>query len=439
LAEGEIALTLGVSMNVSPLPNQELWQTFLDDFAAEDGQVGIVELFARWNTSQQAYFDNSDCVVSDNSLITGLDNSMILDLNPLVLADPDFDAQEYLKGVLSMVEQEDAMWGLPLAAYTEMLWYRSNLFEELGLETPVEAWTIADFSEVVARFTNENPGQPFLSPERGNRNYLLMLMAAYGVLPFDYRTQPPLVNLTNPIVVEGMKQVLDFARQGTIAYQELDSESSSMIISGLATSPLVTASMTDSGFMMPRNLFGATGGFGLTPYPAGNDYTPVLFSLKVGYISASTPHVDGCYRLLKALSKRPDLLNGLPVRDLETVPALTLRDGNQDISTFYERFKEALQRPDVVIMGRDTRFMGFVEEVWLVQAFDAYVLEDADLETVLADVQQKITDYRACTATLPEIELSSFASFNDINEAQQPYLQCVAQNDPALAQRYGLR
>jgi ABC-type glycerol-3-phosphate transport system substrate-binding protein len=430
LAEREIALTLGVSMNISPLPNQEAWQAFIEEFVSADAEVGAVELFTPWQATMQTFFDNSDCVVSSSALIPSLDASTALSLTPLLEADPDFDEADYLNGVLSMVQRDDMVWGLPLAAYTEMLWYRTQVFEELGLELPADGWTSAQFGEAVTALREANPDLAVIVPARGNSTYLLMLMAAYGALPLDYRTQPPTVNLTDPAVMAGIQQVLDLAREGIIEYQELDSDSAGGIFSGLGTGPILTATMDDYGFTIPLNVLGDIGDYQLTVYPAGTDYTPVAFRIQAGYISATTPHTESCYRLLKALSERPDLFNGLPVRQIESVPMLTMDEGDQDVSALYNALAAMLNQPNIVLIGQDTRFMSYQETIWLRQAFDAYVLEEADLETVLEDTQHKITEYRACTASLPEFQSGLNTTAQDFIEAQRPYLECAAQVDP---------
>jgi hypothetical protein len=48
-----------------------------------------------------------------------------------------------------------------------------------------------------------------------------MLIAAYGGLPFDYRTDPPTLNFTDPATVEAIRQVLDLAKADLIQYETL--------------------------------------------------------------------------------------------------------------------------------------------------------------------------------------------------------------------------
>jgi hypothetical protein len=44
----------------------------------------------------------------------------------------------------------------------------------------------------------------------------MMLIAAYGGLPIDYRTTPATLNFTDPATISAIQQVLDLAKNGYI-------------------------------------------------------------------------------------------------------------------------------------------------------------------------------------------------------------------------------
>jgi hypothetical protein len=69
-----------------------------------------------------------------------------------------------------------------------------------------------------------------------------------------------------------------------------------------------------------------------------------------------------------------------------------------DTVSAYQRFAELLNAPNVVNLSTTDFFVA----QWLNSAFDAYVLEDADLLTALQDAQQKTNDYLTCAAQVPE-------------------------------------
>src|SRR5258708_40316927 len=48
-------------------------------------------------------------------------------------------------------------------------------------------------------------------------------MAAFGGLPHDFRTNPPMINYTDPKTLDAIKQALDLAKAGYIQYNELGS------------------------------------------------------------------------------------------------------------------------------------------------------------------------------------------------------------------------
>ena len=65
------------------------------------------------------------------------------------------------------------------------------------------------------------------------------------------------------------------------------------------------------------------------------------------------------------------------------------------------------------------------------RAFDAYVLEDADLEQALADAQQQSDDFLACAKNIPPV--SDGAASEEWQANSDAMEDCLAQVAPDIA------
>jgi ABC-type glycerol-3-phosphate transport system substrate-binding protein len=64
---------------------------------------------------------------------------------------------DYVDAFSNFVTYEDKLWGLPMGGETTGLFYRTDLFEEAGIEEPPATWE--EFEEVAAALTDEEAGQ----------------------------------------------------------------------------------------------------------------------------------------------------------------------------------------------------------------------------------------------------------------------------------------
>ena len=64
---------------------------------------------------------------------------------------------DYVDAFKTFVTYEDKMWGMPMGGETTGLFYRTDLFEEAGLDAPPETWE--EFEEAAAALTDEEAGQ----------------------------------------------------------------------------------------------------------------------------------------------------------------------------------------------------------------------------------------------------------------------------------------
>ena len=252
-----------------------------------------------------------------------------------------------------------------------------------------------------------------------------MLAAAYGGLPLDYRTQPVTVNYADPATVEALRQVLDLAKAGYIQYQQLANIGGGIVMGGGSGGgggpqiPIYNETLNQFSFQRFQFSGNPENAYRLTSYPAGSQYTPVTYAIGTGYISAFTPAPDACYRWLATLAEHPELFSAMPARRSQLNNAELGASLGVDLSNFYRQFESLLQSPNVIefpsVTGGITSPTDFITQYWLNRAMDRYVLEDADLETELADADVFAKDYQTCTANLPAFDQS--ASQQDMTHA----------------------
>jgi hypothetical protein len=237
--------------------------------------------------------------------------------------------------------------------------------------------------------------------------------------------------------------VLDLAREGLIAYSALDTGGMGfmMVIGGAegnTTDPLVAESLSSLSLYLQNLLSGSENIYGLTTYPRGSSGFPASYTVGAGYISATSLNPDACYRLLSALSRRPDLVDGMPARrsllDDPTVQA-NLTSPQDTLLNFYRAYADLLADPSTIVVNTSmfSAAVGtFIEQRWVNRAFDRYVLDDATLDEELAQAQGFIDAYRQCTASITTPPPAANATPADFQAYMEEYQSCATAVDPSL-------
>ena len=409
LAEGEIALDFGLMSFIRPLPNEAEWDALIAEFAAQDPEVGAVNV--NLGFPNELVSDN-DCAYLVQNFIENNGSEGLLALDPLVFSDPNYNINNVPSNALDALRVNGMLYGLPMTLTPEILNYNPTLFASAGLAEPVDGWTMSEFIDALQQLKTVLPEDefPFVSQSFGN-SYLLLLIAAQGGLPIDFSTDPITIDFTSAETVAAIQAVLDLAKDGYINYQALGQFGGGVgvfIVDDTNLPAIAAANILAGGRRGGRNV--AAVDAITTTYPTGTTYTPVSYQVGAGYINDNTEHPEACYRWLSYLANHPHVLNAMPAL-LSTLsqPELAVALGEDTVST-YQHFADLLNAPNAVNISTTDFFVS----QWLNQAFDAYVLEDADLLTALQDAEQKTRDYLACTA-----QLAPDANFED-------YQTCVA-------------
>ncbi len=449
LSAGKIALNFGYSslFRLGGLPNEDQWQALIDQFVASDPQVGEIIMDAGGDPRISSNDDAAtyDCFVLPTNSVADTDLTTILNLDPYLNSDPNFDPNDMVSGVLAQVQQDNKTWALPLTLSPQVMEYDPAAFARAGVPEPEGGWTVDEFVNALQalKVYPEDP-TPFAPQDAGTS--LLLLIAAYGGTPLDYRTNPPTANFTDPATVDAIRQVLDLATQGYIAYSSEQGGGFVVILGGAADeSPIRTQAFGGRGQGFGRGLGGGQGGtnsaatdsdYLMTTYPTGLQHNAVSYSMYTAYISASAENPDACYRWISTIAQNTSLIGGMPARrSAINDPALLATEGQDTIDAYLE-FDRLLGDPNTItlnslVTGGDPA--SAILNLWLNQVFDDYVLNDGDLEAGLAQAQIYADGYLECVAALPPVDVAS----DDPRAGFQQIAECATKVDPGFSSLIG--
>src|SRR5690606_38842910 len=236
--------------------------------------------------------------------------------------------------------------GIPIAIFPSAIWYNVQELLAVDSEPSQNIWTIDKFEDLI----NNVEIQPLLELRSSSISDILLLIAAYGGLPFDYRTNPPILDITGRETIAAIQRVSLLIRDGTISHRLFDS-----FLGNNESEPLAFTDILDSSSYQLARLSATTEVgeiYGLTSFPVGAQYIPLSFSTGAGYISSTTLYPEACYRLLSNLSNEVTLYMAMPTRisvldRLEIELALP-----EELLDFYHNFAQSLQNPAAVIIPR---------------------------------------------------------------------------------------
>ena len=446
LAEGEIALNFAATAFISPLPNQDLWDAAATEFAAQDGIVGAVTVESEFPNSLEALTEQYDCFYSPSNFVDDGDLSVLLNIDPLFASDPDHDPGDFVNGALDQVQVNGQTWALPITVIPSVMRYNNDLFNQAGIIPPQGTWTVSEFEDALRSLQPVlSEGEASFQPSPIDQGYLFSLIAAYGGLPIDPRTQPVTLNFTEPETVDAIRQVLDLVKDGLIDYTALSGSGDRVFaLGGEETVPMYSELLSpfgvggSGGVMM---VVGAGGGApdvptnpdGIVSYPRGTRYTVVPFDLGSAYISAQTLHAEACYRFIKFVSERPELFDTMPARRSVMADPNFVATQEEARMQAFQAIDQLLQESNALAIPTTITAGNFGSMFWLFDVFDRYVADEViDLEADLAQAEQFTSEFLTCTGNVPPFDPNQ----DDPNEYFEQFSQCAIDVDPNAARYF---
>lgn len=429
LPAGKVALNFNIVTTIQPFPTRSWWDNFARTFTASDPQVGAINVQVVEEPANMAA-TSADCFYTDQNAVPTLPANAVLDLGPLMSADPSFNAADFPPSVLASVQRDNKTYGMPIDLSPLILRYSQDLFNIAKLPTPTDTWTVEDFANALQALKPGSAGYPPFVDSASGGGYLLVLIADYGGVPIDYRASSATVNFTDPTTEAAIRQVLDLARSGEIKYTALGtmlfggSESAADKTTALYTSQLdgFTGKKVPPGTSLDAAVF----------FPTGHQHTGLAYQLGTAYVSAGTQYPEACYRFISALSQRPELFPTMPVRhSLLANPALAAVT-SPDVLALYNRIDTLLRDPNTIPLpifdSGTVTISDVLVEHWLFEAFDAYVLNGSELDSALSTAETYAKAYLTCAANLPSVSVSGSKGGGD---SLKPYVDCAERVDPS--------
>ena len=441
LAAGEITLNCAINTGFGggpgrggDLTNEDAWNAVIADYVASNALVGAVNLVPVSDSDLATLAESYDCFILPSNAVQGSDVSPLLNLDPLLDTDPSFNRNDILPGVLTQVQQNAQTWAMPLAIQPAMISYNPALLAQAGVPEPVNGWTTDAFIDALAQLDQilDDETAPF-TPNDPSGSYLLQLVGAFGGVPIDYRTDPPTLNFTDPNAINAIQQVLDLVGKGYIEYTGVANVMGGGMRMGQSGT---TAISTDTMASLMRG-FGRGGNqrdvMLQTLYPQGSSGGFVAFDITTGYISSAAQSPEAAYAFLSTAAAHPELFTGMPVRSSQVGDPAVVAAQGEDVATVYAQLNSLLQNPNTIVFPANSGLGGiasnFLTEYWLKAAFDAYVLEGADLVTELQDAQVTTQAYLDCiavyepdTTTNDDPMMGNFMAMGECANAVDPEL-----------------
>ncbi|MEP7284380.1 MAG: hypothetical protein ABI947_01270 [Chloroflexota bacterium] len=434
LQAGQVSLKFSMVSFMSPLPNKDKWDSLIKDFTSSDPQVKAVILDSGFsNGSLEKTADQYDCFYLPYNAVPGADVSPLLNLDPYLAADQSFDKADVVGNTLNQLTKDNKIWGMPLMISPAILKYNSDLFSSAGVSIPDNDWTVDKFKDTLKALKTDPKADPPFVTYGPSGTHLLILIAAYGGLPLDYRTDPPMINYTDPATVTAIRQVLDLAKQGYIKYEKLGSLVNGGGGGGGSNVPILPDTLGGFGFFGNRSN-GDKDPYKPVNYPRGTTYSALSYGIGTAYISAKTPNPDACYRWISLLAKHPELFSAMPARrSLINDPALAAAQGTE-IVALYNQIDTLLKDPNTISVpdqfAGGTAPTGYLLQHWLYEAFDDYVLNNGDLDAQLKTANDYANNFQACATTLPPYDASTPEKMKTYIKA---FGDCATKTDSRLA------
>ncbi len=439
LPAGKIALKVAVLQ--PQITNEQAWNQLDDQFTASDPQVAKVILDSYFDLTASDVLGtallNYDCVYASFNAVTPDRLPELINFDPLLAADPNFDKADMLGNTLSQVTLDNKVWMLPSDLSPYVLKYDSDRFSQDGIPLPGPTWTIQQFADALKTLKGDSTGQPGFVPTNTFGTYLLQLITAYGGTPIDYRTNPITISFSDPATQDAIQQVVTLAKSGELKYRPLFASGMDVAYQpepSTIRQALLTAFSLESLIGTPQD--SSTAHVKLTLFPSGSKSSAVTFNLGGFYISANAQNPQACYRYISKATHNPALFASMPARhSLLDDPTLAATQG-ADTVALYKQIAMLLDDPHTVtypglslgtasLQGR----VQLMPELELFKALDSVILNNTDLTATLKDAESSAKAFEACATSLPVFDVTNV-------DSQRAYLngfaQCATKADPAM-------
>jgi|YNPMSStandDraft_1061717.scaffolds.fasta_scaffold00581_3 multiple sugar transport system substrate-binding protein len=363
----------------------------------------------------------SDCF-SWSGPLQSSDYPALLDLRPLIDADPAFPRDDFLPALLAYYSNGGRLYGLPYAISMRVLSYNHAAFEAAGLQPPHADWTPDDFLAAAQALTKGDGDQRQWGyiPLGGPQADLLFFVSQFGasLTVGDGKDLRP--NYTDPRTVAAIRWYLDLSAVHKVTpsfkfhYRRDDpggfeTRSFELLQSGRVGMWLGYGETFENVAFIP-----AEGG----PAPTAAPLSPVARDIRIAplpvgkaglppnevfvrglFISAKTQQAQACWEWIKFLSGDVTVMYGdMPARRSIAQSDAFLKQVPPERARMFEAFRAALAVPvrTTVTSSANAIYSPSHDSYWLFQALSNTLEKGANLEQELATAQRFATAFAEC-------------------------------------------
>ena len=425
LPDGKVALRFGLGLPGNRL--LDAWNQLGADFAQNDPQVGRVDLVT--TSASRKIAEETDCFYLPYNYVPSVSLDLLLNLDPFLTADADYNASDMYEGILPQLQRNDKTWALPATLNPFDPDVQPGHPESCRLSRAFCSVDDRPLSGCAEYAEADQCGRIFrdINDERcrlANAHCSLWRAAAgFSHEPNDYQLH---FCRKHPGYTSGP---LISAKNGLVRYQTLGTVPQTSAETSTALAP-VHAALLSNFLAQSLNSSTASHTLKLMPYPVGNRYKAVAASIGTLYISKRAAHPEGCYRWIKAITRHPELFHGLPAYRSQ----LSAGNLSPAVQATYEYLISLLKSPDTVTipvpLSDGASLTGTLLQYWLYQAMDRYMLDNVDLEAALQDAEAKASGFQTCTANLDTLTI---ADALEQKEALKAFRDCAVKFDASLS------
>ncbi len=258
----------------------------------------------------------ADCFAEMRSVEDDSTRAELLDLQPLVDADPSLPLNDFYPSFLDSFRFQGDLWGIPTQAEVRLVFYNRALFDTAGVPYPMQGWTLDDFlSRAVALTQGDGAEKQYgFLPLNGDASDLQVFVALQGASLWDEKGRP---RFDSPDVVDAVQWYADLAVKHGVMPVFTDDLPQPDPAAQEARRELVRAGRvamwTDFAGIDRSSTWPTDTKVGMAPLPVGAEAVGE-FLYEGLFIASDTPNASACWEWIKAVSRQSELVRALPAR-----------------------------------------------------------------------------------------------------------------------------
>jgi multiple sugar transport system substrate-binding protein len=321
----------------------------------------------------------------------------VLDLQPLMEADPNFKRDDYHSGVMAQFARNGSQYGLPRTISPLMLLYNGSRFDEVGLSRPNSEWTMTDFTTASGQLSD---GQDYFGYAENSVFTLQFFLKQEGIdLSFldDYNDTP---RINSPEVVSVTREYISFVRDSVLDRSMSGYTPHLWADVGDAWKYGNVAMWINHSVNAEYISRGVSFELGVTPPPkstSGNRF--LYYSSDAFFISSRTEHIQEAWDYIAWASNQTDVDTGrFPARKSLAMTREFINSSIFGMEEVYEIYYDYLDAERVDLDGGIE-----VDLYWYYKAVERAILRPESLDSELDHAQHLTLQHIKCIQTGLEV------------------------------------